>query len=309
MTESCTKNNNPAKPALMRVMGFEEEAVILDALSFQSYYNRLKLLAINRYKWEGLPESCNALALETWLYNYGKACFVYDDDLGFINLKCTGCDEINIYNIPVKYTAESNSYSEVFETYSDKFVLIRNNALLLPTDDDIQLFARRLSEAERTIDVNLNAQKTPVAVCADENERLTMRNAYKNYTGNSPVMFFSKDFDTKSFQTLSTNAPFVVDKIQNYKRNLWAEVMAFLGLNNVEHEKNERLTADEVNANNALIENYSQIGLAWRQAAAEEANRKLWPGKYNARVSLRTETELKNIISAKPGAEEGGEIG
>lgn len=306
MTESCSRNNNPAKPFICGVMGNEEESVILDALSFQSYYNRLRLLAINRFKWEGLPDSCNALALEKWLYYYGKACFVYDENLGFINLKCTGSDTINIYDIPVSYNCYSVEYEKDFETYGGKFVLIRNNALDLPTDSDIQLFARRLAEAERTIDVNLNAQKTPVVVCGDERERLTMRNAYKNFSGNVPVMFTTKDFDTKSFQTLSTGAPFITDKVQTYKRNLWAEIMAYLGLNNVEHEKKERLTEDEVNANNALIENYSQIGLAWRQSAAEEANKKLWAGKYNVSVRLRTETEMKEIINAKPATEEGG---
>lgn len=310
MHESCSKNQNPAIP-LNIGMKPDEAAMELDYRTFQNYYNRLKLLAINRYKWEGLPESCNALALEKWLYYFGRACFIEVPENvsemeslisgNFINLKCTGSDTLNIYEMPIAYNCYSGNYE--IELEAEKVFVIRNNALCIPTDSTIQLFAYKLATAERTIDTNIYGQRTPVLILCDEKQRLTLQNVYMRYDGHSPVIFGDKDLDLSGIKTFSTNAPFVADKIHEYKRNVWAEAMTFLGINNVDHEKKERLTEDEVNANNSLIENNCEIGLAWRQAAAEEANKRLWPGKYKATVSLRTETELKTII------ERGGENG
>lgn len=302
MTESCSKFSNPAIPLNLNIK-IEDEAAALDSFTFTDYYNRLSLLAVNRYKWVGLPESCNALALEKWLFNYGRACFIYDKDLGYINLKCTGSDSKNIYEMPIKYNCYSGEYEK--EKELDEIVIVRNNAFEIPANDTISLYAWKLANAERTIDVNLQGQKTPVIILCDEKQRLTMQNLYMKYTGNVPFIFGDKNLDISAVKTLSTNAPFVADKIQQYKRNVWAECMTFLGINNVEHEKKERLTDDEVNSNNVLIDNNAEIGLAWRQAAAEEANKKLWKNKYNAKVELRTLSELETIVN---GGGENGEI-
>ena len=303
MHETCSKNNNPAVPLVLG-MKPDESAMLLDALTYDDYYNRLKLLAINRYKWEGLPESCNALALEKWLYYFGRACFIEVPESvsktesliagNFINLKCTGSDTLNIYEMPISYNCYSGNFE--IELEAENVFVIRNNALCIPTDTTIQLYAQKLANAERTIDTNIYGQRTPVLILCDEKQRLTLQNIYLKYDGHAPVIFGDKDLDLKGIKTFSTSAPFVADKIHEYKRNVWAEVMTFLGINNVDHEKKERLTEDEVNANNSLIENNCQIGLAWRQAAAKEANKRLWNGKYNVSVSLRTETELKTII-------------
>lgn len=304
MTEYCTKESNPARPPQV-ITTVDGAAAILDARTFSSYYNRLEMLALNRYKWEGLPETCNALALEKWLYAYGKAAFVYDETLGYINLKCTASNLLNIYEIPTSFNCYSEGYEKDFDFDSDNFVLIRNNIQELPTQPDIELFTEKLSTIERTVDINIYGQRTPVAFLCDEKERLTFKNLWRKYDGFTPVFFGSKDLDLSQIKVLSTGAPFVADKLQNLSRNYWAQVMAYLGFNNVEHEKAERLTNDEINANNVLIENYSQIGLAWRQAAAAEANKKLWPGKYNVSVSLRTKEETEEIIERKAGADNG----
>lgn len=293
MHESCSRFNNPAMPLKIGT-NIDEAAAILDAETFADYYNRLSLLAMNRYKWEGLPKSCNALALEKWLYELGKACFIYDSNLGYINLKCTGGDKINIYEMPTEYHCESVNYST--DLPADKVTVIRNNMQEIPTKSTIILYASKLANAERTIDTNIYGQRTPVLILCDEKQRLTLQNIYKKYDGHSPVIFGNKDIDLDGIKTLRTDSPFIADKMQDYKRNVWAECMTFLGLNNVEHEKKERLTEDEVNANNSLIENNCEIGLAWRQKAAEEANQKLWKGKYNVSVRLRTETEMKEIL-------------
>lgn len=277
-----------------------DETAYINILTYLDYYKRLRLLALSAFEWENLPDSCNAEFLERTLYEMGKAAFLYDDELGIINTKCTPSERVNIYNIATEYHCYATNYDTTLPI--DKIVLIRNNIDYLPTDPTIQLFARRLYEAERAADVNIKGQKTPVLIVADETQRLTMKNVYMNYDGNIPVIYANKNFDVNSVKTFPTVAPFVADKIQTYKRNVWNEFLTFLGVNNVETEKRERLTNDEVNANNNVVNLSADTMLLTREKAAAEFN-KMWGA--NVSVKRRTFDDIQNAVGAVSESEDG----
>lgn len=93
----------------------------------------------------------------------------------------------------------------------------------------MELFALRLYEAERTADVNIKAQKTPVLLLIDEKQRLTMENIYSQYNGNKPVIFGDKNsLGENVIKAINTQAPFIADKIINYKKEIWNEALTFL---------------------------------------------------------------------------------
>lgn len=265
-----------------------DDTANLNNLTFLDYYKRLRLLALSMFEWENLPDSMNARFLEKCLYIYGQAAFVYDEKLGFINLKCVPSDYLNIYEESFKYNCYSINYNKEYNLAD--MILVRNNLESIPTDMTIQLFARRLCECERTTDVNINAQQTPVLVLTDEKTRLTLMNVYKKYDGHEPVIYGNKNFDPECVKVLKTDAPYIADKLQAYKRNVWAECMAFLGINNVADEKRERLVTDEVNANNQMIELSAEIMLLTRQKACEEFNKKF---NQNISVRLRAPNEIQ----------------
>ena len=291
----------PAITGMTRPKNQFDETAYINNLTYLDYYKRLRLLALSAFEWENLPDSCNAEFLERTLYEMGKAVFLYDDNLGIINTKCTPSDSVNIYNIATEYHCYATNYDT--DRPLNDIVLVRNNIDYLPTDTTVQLFARRLYEAERAADVNIKGQKTPVLIVADESQRLTMKNVYMNYDGNTPVIYANKNFDVNSVKTFPTLAPFVADKIQEYKRNVWNEFLTFLGVNNVETEKRERLTNDEVNANNNVVNLSADTMLLTREKAAAEFNKK-WD--MNITVRRRTFDEIQNAL---PTETEGGENG
>lgn len=275
-----------------------EETAALNMAVFSDYYKRLRLLALSLFEWENLPESMNERFLEQCLYWYGKAAIVNDDNLGIINTKCTPSESLNIYGEATKYHCYSTGYDEDFPL--DDMVYVRNNLEALPTDATIQLFAQRLYEAERTIDVNVKAQKTPVIILCDEKQRLTMKNIYMKYDGNEPVIYGKKGLDIDDIKVLRTDAPFVADKLEEYKRNVWSEALSFLGINNVMTEKKERLVTGEVDANNQMIDLSAQTMLLTRELAAEKFNR-LWPGRD---ISVR-QRSYQEIIKRLGGGDNG----
>ena len=161
----------------------------------------------------------------------------------------------------------------------------------------MELFALRLYEAERTADTNIKAQKTPVLLLIDETQRLTMENMYSQYDGNKPFIFGDKkNLNPDSLRSIKTDAPFIADKIIDYKKEIWNEALTFLGINNIMVDKKERLITDEANSNNELINLNLQSYLAPRQEACRQFNEKFGLTGTDKEISVRVRSDLHNII-------------
>ena len=125
---------------------------------------------------------------------------------------------------------------------------------------------------DRIIDVNANAQKTPVLIACTEQERLTMQNLYKEFDGNAPVIFGDKNLNTKGLSVLKTDAPYVADKLYTLKTQIWNEALTYLGISNINVQKKERLITDEVTRNQGgtIASRYSRLEA--RREAVEKIN-------------------------------------
>lgn len=134
------------------------------------------------------------------------------------------------------------------------------------------MFARRLYNLDRIIDVNANAQKTPVLVQGTEKQRLTLLNLYKEFEGNAPFIFGDKNLDLNALKVLKTDAPYVCDKLYTLKTQIWNEALTYLGISNINIQKKERLITDEVTRNQGgtIASRYSR--LESRRQAVEKIN-------------------------------------
>lgn len=242
-------------------------------MTYLLYYNRLREYAINMFKWEGLPDSVNERFLETKMYEEGRVVFYEDKNLGgFLALPVQLGHKVNIYMEPTSYRAYSmNHYKELTP---DEAVVMWNNYSRTPIDPIVVSYAERLYEITRTQDVNVKAQKTPVLIKVSEQQRMSLEQVYMHYDGNEPVIFGNKDgFDPDSIDVLKTDAPYVADKLQVLKNEIWNEAMTFLGVGNAKQDKKERLVADEVSANDEQIQGAREIMLRARQEACEQINK------------------------------------
>jgi hypothetical protein len=116
------------------------------------------------------------------------------------------------------------------------------------------------------------AQKTPVTIICPENERLAFKNIYKQVSENKPVIWGTSELNLDNYKVLNTGAPYVVDKLTLYKHDLWNEVMTFLGVNNANQDKKERLVESEVGANDEQIEQARFNMLDARKQACKKIN-------------------------------------
>lgn len=269
------------------------ETAVLNKETFEDYYNRLRLLALTMFEWENLPDTMDSRYLEESLYYFGLACFCPDNRFGWLSLPCMPEDRLNIYGEAIKYTAYSR-HTDYSKSYMrDEIILVRNNLQRIPTDMTVRLFARRLYEAERAIDVNIKAQKTPVLITCTDKQRLTLKNVYKKYDGNEPVIFGDKNLDISGVNVLKTDCPYVADKIIQYKQNVWSEFLSFIGVNNTPYEKSAQLVSDEINANNQMLMLSAETMLNTRKYACEKFNEKTGA---DINVKLRTYDDFAEML-------------
>ena len=238
-----------------------EESLITNNMTYVQYLNRLTELAISMFEWKNLPPTIDPRYLELHLFETGCMVYFNDDILGDLCLDCLPQGRLDVYGNPVLRRAYSgyNNYQKLLKQSNS--VIIWNNYLHLNSILDVKMFAKRLYNLDRIIDVNANAQKTPVLVQGTEKQRLTLLNLYKEFDGNAPFIFGDKNLDLNSLKSISTNAPYVCDKIYTLKTQIWNEALTYLGISNINIQKKERLITDEVTRNQGgtIASRYSRL--------------------------------------------------
>lgn len=260
----------------MKKINETELAMIIDDRTMIDYIDRLKMLAISLFSWKNLDKYAGTGAsrfLELSLYEDGKGVFFKDDELGYMALKVTPSDKLNVYMLPVKVMCWSVGYNKQYAF--DDVVYIMNNELQKPTREFMELFAYRLYETERTIDINLQAQKTPILIEGDTKTILTLKNVYMQYSGNTPFIFGNKQFDiSNKLNVLKTDAPYIIDKLDVHKHQIFNDALTVLGIDNANTDKKERLITNEVESNEELIKYYLNCFYKTRKRACDEINEK-----------------------------------
>lgn len=249
-----------------------EDSLISNNMTYLQYLNRLTELAISMFEWKNLPPTVDPRYLELHLFETGCMVYFNDDVIGNLCLDCIVNGRLDVYGNPILRRAYSgyNNYQKLLKESNS--VIIWNNYLHTNSVLDIQMFAKRLYNLDRIIDVNANAQKTPVLVQGTEKQRLTLLNLYKEFDGNAPFIFGDKNLDLNSLKAISTNAPYVCDKIYTLKTQIWNEALTYLGISNINIQKKERLITDEVTRNQGgtIASRYSR--LESRREAAKKIN-------------------------------------
>lgn len=283
-----------------------DESAMMNNTTYWQYFNRLRELSISMFDWKNLPDDVDFRYLENALFLDGKAVFYREDGLDkYVALNVVDKGEFNVYGYPTRREAYSKYNGKYHSDLTeDNSVIIYNNLIRTNSTLDVLNFSKRLYNLDRIIDVNANAQKTPVLILADETERLTMKNLYKEYDGNAPVIFGAKNLDLKSITVLKTDAPYICDKIYELKSQIWNEALTYLGIANVNTQKKERLVTDEVASQQGgtVASRYSRLEA--RRQAAEKINKMFG---LNIEVYFREDYRVLDNNGFEGNATEGAE--
>lgn len=278
------------------------ESATVNNLSYMQYLNRLTELSVSMFEWKNLPPTVDERYLELHLFETGSMVYFNDDVIGNLCLDCLPSGRLDVYGNPVLRRAYSgyNNYQKLLKESNS--VIIWNNYLHTNSILEVKMFARRLYNLDRIIDVNANAQKTPVLIQGTEQQRLTLKNLYKEFDGNSPFIFGDKNLDLNSLKCLQTGAPYVCDKLYNLKQMYWNEALTYLGINNTGAQKRERMLAIESSQaqGGTISSRYSR--LQSRREAVEKIN-----AMFGTNIEVNYREDFMTICEGQGTVTTGGE--
>lgn len=261
---------------------------LLNNLTFRTIYDKYRMIAMNAFEWTGLPEGIEERYIERILFDHGKAAFFADPDMSYMCLEAQDNGKLNVYGDPLQYLAVGFGYQRSYSR--DECVIIENNKLRAATKDFVYFYVNKLTEAERTMDVNVKAVKTPIIFAVDDKDILTFKRLFQEVDGNVPAIFADKGLQLDGVQAFDTKAKFLGNELMNYKKSVENELLTFLGLNNLPSEKKERMITDEANSNNQLIDSFADLQLQSRELACEKIN-----AKYGLNVSVKRRSKTQGV--------------
>jgi hypothetical protein len=245
-----------------------------DELSWYEIYNIFVELFLTSFRYENLPEGLNSRFMEQSLMQNGQCGFFHDPDVDrYLALKCVSMGGLNVYFEPIKIQLYGGGGYQKVRTVDVDSVLMYNNYSRTSPIPRLQRYAQRIAAIENTSDININAQKTPYIIKTSKDRLHTMKQIYTQMDTFQPAIIVDKDMDMNAIAVLPTVAPYVVDKLDDFKRKLMNEALSFIGIENNSSEKSERLLRDEIMVSNGLAIANRNARLMARKDAITKINK------------------------------------
>ena len=255
-------------------------------------YKKYMNYALDVFRWEGLPEGMESRFIEKQLYEHGECFFYNNKAMGLVCLPCYDTNQMNIYGeYDTGRVVSANSLINEMVNYKKDGVHIWNNDLREPTKGYIIDYSHKMTQTELAIKMNIHQQKFPYFIACNKKNELTWKNMYEKIALGEPAVFHSDLIDLSSLQVMPTQAPYVADKLNQYRFELEREILTFLGINN-NFEKKERVIVDEVNSNNEFISRNIEVMYKHRQMACEKINKMFGLNVKVVRVTEIVEEEM-----------------
>ena len=284
----------------------------------------LSELAINRFKWDGLPDTVDPRYLEVTLFYTGLSVFYYDEDFdALLAVRAAGGGYVNMHDNPVSFTVVGPSrinssiqdsvgtdtvglnnkppiraYDPTVHSTLDKSLLnqlcvpVWGNALRYPDIEQISIYATRLAWIDRTIEINAkNARRTKI-LKTTQNAQLSAVNVVRSLDqGDELIQVTGPMQDMEFIEALDLGVdPDSYDKLSLLRTRIWNEAVRLFGINGANQDKKERLVSAEVGANDEQIATLRYSSLNARQDACERINKVFGT---DISVDFRTEIEAR----------------
>ena len=253
-------------------------------LTYDQTMASARLLATSRFKWQSKdiqPKNQLSEYIEKLLFIKGQ-CALFKEVDGWKVKCCVPTGGINEYGQPSSFTlTDYNGNGTVTVDIDDeRFIWIKNNNDCIPTIFWILKYCNRVAKIERTMDLNIDAQKTPYVIETSPEVHLSIQNIFKQIRAMDEVVYVDQKTGIKdNVKVLDLNAPYLVDQLYSQKVNEYNDLLNFLGLNTVK-EKRERLLYDEARISDEITDSYLDMFarprvLAYREMKEKGINVKL----------------------------------
>lgn len=249
-------------------------------------YNYYKNLATQVFVWENLPRGIESRHIEEFLFEYTQVAFYKHKDYGLICLPCSYSGKINIYGDPTRVFVFSINGELNDDMETDEVVRILDNPHLVNIKQYVNHYVEMMNDVQKCKRANLRKQIKPYYIVATEKNKNTVKTIVDDYTNGEDVVIIDKnlsDGDFDGLKLLSANVEYLVDKLRIEEKACEYDLLTFLGINNNNVEKKERMLVNEVDSNNEFL--LLNLGIRFKQRiiAVNEINERYG---LNVKVSI-----------------------
>lgn len=239
--------------------------------AYLTYRMWILTLAVNRYRWIGLPATCDARYLEEILATDGMATISTPADGAiWTSTRATTTGTPSIYGTPRSWRSFGvDGFG--YDVTPSNGVLVYATQLRTPFPIGfVDMYARRLADYDRAMDINVQQQKRPWLLTAPQERVNDLVQIYKQAAGGEPAILGLRGLGSDiEVQALGTATPLIINELDDGKRRMWNDVYTLLGIENLTR-KAERMVQDEVRAEDAPTSLMALDGLMARRTACEQ---------------------------------------
>lgn len=224
-------------------------AKLNNVYTFSYYLNLMVTFANSVFGYENIEDSLDPLWINDKLLRKGSIAFFKEDvigELAALPYEIVGRKDKYGRPLKIRCLGENGYRSKVLDRRKNEFVIMYDNLSYLPLYASIRQLAERMARHTRTIDININQQKTPRILKTSNNKMLSVKAFLRDVEENEEAIITYKDMDLDDLDAVLMPAPFVADKVWDSKQNVWNEFCNLVGISTIPIEKRERLISSEV---------------------------------------------------------------
>jgi hypothetical protein len=227
-------------------------------LCLQVNIDMLLAIAVNRFRWEGLPSTCDPRYLEIQLHRSGIATICHDADTPDVwqTLMAAPQGEWNDYGIPTEWRARGYNDTDYKVTPATGELVYYSQTRLNPWGAIMQ-YAVKLTHIQRTSDVNLMHQQHPWVMLMPREKQMELINIFKQISGYEPAILGDSankallELNEGNCFTLDLKVPFLGKELTEQYQNVLNQYLLFMGVPHIMFEKSERMITEEATAGNS----------------------------------------------------------
>lgn len=231
-----------------------ERTFYKNALNEGSVTADLLNVALNLFNYHGDLKTLKAVDIEKHLMLHGNCTIFADKNNTLFCLPFVPVGRLDYNGNPVRwYAYDFNGVTYPLDVTNAVYIF--NNRARTSAIPNIIKYAEIISEIDNVRRTNLNIQRTPYIIDCPESLTEKFDLLLSDLSCNTGKLLGRKKEILDSISVLNLEAPYLLDKLTEYRNTVLSEFYNSFGIVNNPFHKKERLITDEILTANASVSN------------------------------------------------------
>jgi hypothetical protein len=279
--------------------------------TIQDIYNMLYEYLVNLIALENLPDGISERYCLQVLIEQGCLCFYRNIALNkLVALYASNIAEEDIYGDPqLVVTTSRNGLIHDKVKVPEDGVLVWANKTRIPIVYRVNMYASRLFQIKRALDINISQFKIPRVLSVPKTQVQTVLNLINQLDENRPFLVVDSGLSVDNWSVLATDVPSHVTELIDAWNQELNSFFNWIGISS-KSEKKERLVTNEAFSSNEPVISARRFIFGEVESCFERVNEKFGTDiqvKFTTDWSMDAFDYLKNLVDTESTDNLGGD--